>query len=157
LLKERFIAEGTDQMIGDVRDEQILLHGNANIAAAVAVGKVGDRPHLRRCDPANGNEETDVVESWTLVVRVRSFLRVNSKMVHVMFFAESGAGFRQTFIAAPFQLRPDPGGAAVFEQERQPGPDARDPRAVIAKDADNLRTQPGGFFRANENVDWRGR
>ena len=40
-----------------------------------------------------------------------------------------------------------PADAAVLDQERQPGPVARGPRAVVAEDARQLGTQPGRVLR----------
>src|SRR2546426_4008236 len=85
------------------------------------------------------------------------FLRVNAQVIDMVFLAHVGSGLEQWLMPAALKLRAKPGHAAIFDQEGKPGAGARLARAVVSKDARDLGTQAGGFFRADEDVDGRRR
>ncbi|BAS72074.1 Os01g0357150 [Oryza sativa Japonica Group] len=74
LLKQRLGEQRLHLLVLDVRDHDVLLHGEAELAGAVLVGEACELEHVRRLHPADGHVQADVGHPFLL-------LRVHAEVV----------------------------------------------------------------------------
>jgi hypothetical protein len=79
-------------------------------------------------------------------------LGMDAEMIDVGLFADIGARLFEQAAPTPLQFGAKPIDAIIFNQEKQACASSRFTEAMIAKDADDVSTQPGRFIGFDKNI-----